>query len=436
MPESTQVELVPISSIIISPTRQRKYFDIGGLIELAQSIKENELIHPLALEEHTNQLVAGERRLRALSDLFEVGVEVIFNTVPLPPFHVPVTRMSHREAVDYYEAELAENTHRHNLTWQEEEYAKARLHAYRLEQTGGKQTFTDTAKEIFPNMEPEARGSYVQAISDAVVVADHLDDPEVASAASKGEALKIIKKKAQEKYFAEQASTILSSGKKESPHTLIKGDATSEIQHLPDSSIDILLTDPPYGVGANRFGDQTFASHEYDDSHESWIPLMSALAINSFTVTKPQAHAFVFCDIRRWEELSSFFSSAGWDVWSRPLIWYKGNIGTLPRPNHGPRFTYETILYAIKGNREQIHVGHDVISIPAVLKPGHAAEKPVELYTELLSRIAHPGDTILDPFCGGGTIFPAADLALCKAVGIEKEEKYYNMALTRMNKGE
>jgi DNA modification methylase len=63
---------------------------------------------------------------------------------------------------------------------------------------------------------------------------------------------------------------------------------------------------------------------------------------------------------------------------------------------------------------------------------GHGAQKPVSLYSDLLKRSTRPGDRVLDPFCGTGTIFPAAHPLKVAATGIELEPAYYGIGVKRI----
>jgi len=61
----------------------------------------------------------------------------------------------------------------------------------------------------------------------------------------------------------------------------------------------------------------------------------------------------------------------------------------------------------------------------------HAAEKPVDLYEDLLLRSAKPGNRVLDPCCGAGPIFPAANRLSLYATGIELDPNLGNISLSR-----
>jgi DNA modification methylase len=121
---------------------------------------------------------------------------------------------------------------------------------------------------------------------------------------------------------------------------------------------------------------------------------------------------------------------ANWTVFPTPLIWDKAN-GMLPFPEHGPRRTYEAILYAWRGDRKTLCIKSDVIRVSPVHDLKVGAQKPVALYLDLLSRSARPGDSVLDCFGGSGPILVAANRMRLAATYIERNEDAYNIALSR-----
>jgi site-specific DNA-methyltransferase (adenine-specific) len=418
---------LPFDSIIIPPERQRRYFDLGKLIELADDIAQNGLLHALVVQDKTNILVAGERRLRAIEILKDTGREFMYAGFPIPLGHVPVTLAHTRDDLGWMEAELSENICRQDLTWQERAAAISRLDAIRKRQSPS-HTPKDTLAEL------QAQGPIgAETVYDALRVADHLTDPDIASAKTQRDAMKVLERKARVQKARELAERFDLEVGSSCPHTALQGDALSLMSKLPDQTFDLLLTDPPYGINAQDHGSQNILAHHYDDSPERWLGLMTLLASESFRACKPQAHAYVFCDINQWDLLSKVFRIAGWDVWPRPMIWSK-SVGILPKPKFGPRYTYEGILFANKGDRPIILEGQpDVLShvIPTQNRI-HGAEKPVALYNDLLRRSVRPGDSVLDPFSGSGTIFPAANLARCRATGIELNPDYYAIGVSRI----
>jgi len=207
------------------------------------------------------------------------------------------------------------------------------------------------------------------------------------------------------------------------------------MQELPESSFDVILTDPPYGIGADEFADsggKAAGSHFYDDSYETWSLLAKHLAVGSFRLAKAEGHCYVFCDIERFIELRSYFIAAGWKTFRTPLIWINPSAVRAPWPEHGPQRKYQCILFAIKGNRPVTRIYGDVLTYSSDSNLGHPAQKPVALYSDLLRRSVRPGDSVLDPFAGTGTIFPAAHEHKCRATGIERDTAACGIASKRL----
>lgn len=421
------METLRLTDIIVSPERQRRYFDLGKLIELADDIASNGLLHAPVVQIGTNILVAGERRLKAIEILHDTERQFMYANEIVPFGCVPVTFAHTRDDLGWMEAELAENITRADLTWQERSAAIARLDRLRRLQNPA-HTKAETLAEIrtVTSISPET-------FSDALILSDHLTDPEIASAKTQRDAMKTLERKAKIEKAKELADRFQMEVGSSCPHTAMKGDCTLLLPEMPAGAFDVLLTDPPYGVNAQDHGGQNLLGHHYDDSPEQWLELMTALASEAFRLCKYQAHAYVFCDINKWELLQRVFRIAGWSPWPRPLIWSK-SVGILPRPHHGPRYTYEAILFATKGERPVVTEGQpDVLAhVMGTMNRIHGAEKPVALYNDLLRRSVRPGDTVLDPFSGSGTIFPAANLARCRATGIELNEDYYAIGVSRL----
>lgn len=425
------MKIIPIESLIIPPNRQRREFDETKIQELAASINSKGLMHPPVVRETPDGyiLVAGERRTRAIKSLHLLDMGVTCNDTFVPAEQIPVTLLGELDALALREAELEENTIRVDLSWQEQASAMAELHALRSDQAaleGKTQTVTATAEEIHGKV---VTGGHITKVSESLIIAKHLHDPDVQKAKSPKEAMKVLRKKADAEHRAKLAETFDTT---KTPHTLIHGDSLVELHNLESGVFDLILTDPPYGVGADTFGDMASTGHEYRDDPEYAKECYGKLAREGFRVTKAKAHAYIFCDIRNFGNIALEFVLAGWDVWERPMIWSKKN-GMLPKPDFGPRLTYEAILFASKGARKVLKVGApDVLEFITEGKNEHGAQKPVALYSELISRSCYPGDHILDCFVGSGTVFPAANGTRTIATGIEISKQYHDLALSRM----
>ena len=473
------MNITKLSSITIPTNRQRREFDAQKLEELKASIelspaRNTQLLHPPVLRREGDKLilVAGETRLKAISDIFALGGSFRYSgkVFSAEAGEIPYTDLGELSPLEAMEAELDENIRRKDLTWQEHAAAVKALHelrtaqaeqaSLRLMRTGEgynvgrvdedsitealgtiQHTVADTAREVLGRGD----GYYQDTIRKELIVAKHLDNPAVAAAKTVNEAFKILKKE-EARADATQRAAAMGSTAVEETYQILNMDC---LVYMADPAnhgkFDVILTDAPYGMGADEFGDGggklAGTDHQYDDSKDSWLKLMAGGYVEggfvpgwcelAYLVAKPEAHAYVFCDFDNFHNLKSWMARAGWDVFRTPLIAYKQNSGRVPRPEHGPRRQYELVLYAIKGGKKVNHIYPDVIPCQGDDNMGHGAQKPVALFQNLLQRSALPGDWVLDSFAGSGPLLEAAANCQCYSVLIEAVPAYYGMILKR-----
>lgn len=433
--------------ILISKDRQRKFFDEASIIDLAASITKNGLIQPIVIRETEEgiHLVAGERRLKAMEWIWNFDQKISCGEYEFAVGCAPCLYLGDIDPVDAYEIELEENIRRADISWQERATATARLLQLRNEQAALQEqppiTPSDLAKELagVPKDTPiGVIASSQQSIVEDLIVARNLDNPLVAKAASKKDAIKIIKSQDEARRNAELSRRVGSTFGVGS-HRLLRGDCLSLMADLPANSFDCILSDPPYGIDAQEFNNSGGltgggdGAHFYDDSHDNWIRLMSGLAVEIDRLSKPECHLYLFCDIDRFQALRDFIGASGqWKVFRTPLIWHNPQGMRAPWPDKGPQRKYQLILFAVKGGRNVTELKGDVLIYPNDPNAGHPAQKPVALLVDLLRRSLRPGDTVLDPFTGSGSIFPAAHSLKISATGIELDESAAGIATKRL----
>lgn len=426
-----------LNQIQIKPERQRSEFEPQAMTELMSSIITVGLQHAVVIRTDENGvwLVAGERRLKAITDIYALGKSFKYDGIKVTQGMIPTVSLGELSLLEAEEAELDENIKRKDLTWQEHAAAVQRLNSLRQKQAtiaGTTHTIADTAEELTGRRD----GSYQAKVKKSIIVANHLNRPAVAEAKTVDEAYKILKKEVEREKNIELAHQVGKSFSAER-HEIYHMDCLTYMAEPSNAErFDVILTDPPYGMNAQDFnsgaGKMTGISHSYDDSFESWFKLMKDWSLLSFKVAKPQAHAYIFCDIDNFCLLKTTMIEAGWYVFRTPLIHYKPGSGRVPLPDRGPRRQYELILYAIKGNKPVTHIYPDVIATQADESSGHGAQKPVALFENLLQRSVKPGDEVLDSFAGSGTIIPACHKFQCKAVAIEQDAGSYGLCLKRL----
>lgn len=406
--------------------RQREVFKDESIQELANSIARIGLIHaPVVTKDR--RLVAGERRLRALRLLesreFLYGGESFSYPESIPAHVVP-----YEDPKLLYEIELEENLRRENLTPMEQAKAIARLHQVRQQQIPT-QTVKDTAKEVAKLQGKEPTSNDEVLVAESLLVDGFADDPEVQKAAKTS--LRKAAKLARKKLELEFLST-LKTEQTSNYFRVFGGDAGMVMEAFEPGTYDILLFDPPYGVEANKFGEQAHGlGHQYEDSFDTACLFLDKIMAN-LRIFKENFHVLMFCSPDLFNDWKMYYENHNFKVWPRPLIWAKGT-GHLPVPDRGPRYTYENILFAARGSRRVAKVANDVFQVSPVRDKIHAAEKPVELLRQLVEFVAQPGDRILDPCCGSGPIFPAAKGLEIFVDGIELDEKYYHVAKEKAN---
>jgi len=410
------MQFVKLSEIQVEPSRFRKTIEEEPLQELMESILEHGLLHPLVVRSTPEglKLVSGERRLRALDRLYSQGKTVRFGDVEVPPGCVPVLVVD-RPELQARALELEENLRRVDLPWQEKVAAIAAIHEMKRAERED-WTMKDTAELL---AEKGVKAS-VPTVRQAVILNRYLSHPEIGRAPSQREALRRLCRVAEL-----QLRQAIAKRDPDSPlankFVFRQVDAREGLRAI-EEPVDVYIVDPPYHAGKH-----TFWEAQPPDNWGHLSVLLSEVA-QLMAEKGPSAHAYVFCDIRRFADLAELMAKAGWRVWARPFIWVRE--GTQLKYTVGHVHAYEAILFAVHGARSLANMGPDVILCPGV--PGGKDQKPVELYVELLRRSAYPASVVCDPFCGSGPVFGAAHRLGLKAYGFDTDPGAAAMVLERL----
>lgn len=435
----------------IPDNRIRKEFDEDKLEELTDSIAERGIIHPPVFRKTDDgflELVAGERRVRAMRPLIDIGKQIktagAEDSQVAPPGKIPALLLSEMDEYDTRMVELEENVIRDDITWQEKVRAEAEINAIwtRTRSTDEKQwTEKDTGMELYDEMEPQ---SAKNRIRQSTLLAENLDDPMIAKADNPTTAMKLLKRKREAEVSATFADFMRENISEDEMIQMHKGDCLEGLTAYDGEPFDLFVMDPPYGIDAQTFkqGDRTQTEslfrHKYDDSRESFEQLMYRLVPLITERSAEQAITYHFCDIQRWNFLVKLYEEHGWNVWKWPMIYYKRGKGLAPSPELGPQRRYEMILYANKGKKRLRYVKSDVLGLEDSGKKMpekrlHAASKPVQIMHDLIDRSAASGERVCDPFMGSGPVPLACKRLSMYFVGWELDEDTYNRALVRVS---
>jgi DNA methylase len=191
------------------------------------------------------------------------------------------------------------------------------------------------------------------------------------------------------------------------------------LEHTEWLTADVLVTDPPYGVPGGRVGKHPAGGHQtHADAH--WDSITTRDAALTLWGLKPRA---VFG--------SPTTQSPGHR--GTPVIWDKGDdpgMGDHTWP-FGP--SYELIW--INGEGWNGKRRNSILRSPRLTTDarnnGHPTPKPVPLMETIISYA--PAGVIADPFAGSGSTLVAAKALRRKAIGVELEERYCEIAANRLS---
>lgn len=192
-------------------------------------------------------------------------------------------------------------------------------------------------------------------------------------------------------------------------NTVWLGDNRHVLASMPDETVDLILTDPPYNINYKsnrRVKNAKFKHLANDNNGEDWIP---HFAREAFRVLKPDRHLYCFCRHDTYPEFIAALQDAGFKL-KRTLIWVKNNHGSGDlRGDYAPQD--EWIIYCHKGRRVLNGKREsNVLMFPklSTKHQKHSTEKPVELLKKLIRKSTHEGELVLDPFAGSGSTMQAA----------------------------
>ena len=389
---------IPISQIQIPERFRIEYGDLTGLKD---SISTHGLIAPV-LVDITNgvpTLVAGMRRLLAHQQLDETEIEV-------------VTREGMSE-LERRELEYEENKRRKDFTWPEEVRALAAIADLRRS-SGMATTLSSMSEDLDASL---GKLSEDLALSEAMKVY-----PELEKEKSRDAAVKKMRRLKDEEWRAALAAV---TEHKSDRCVLHHADSREVLASMETDSIDLIITDPPWGVSYDENPQaQETGLKLFDDSNLSAFKLLTDLLPDLWRVLKPEAHAYFFFATRFYSQTFSLLSHR-FDVHPIPLVWVKpGGYNLSPLGRFTPN--YETIFWCRKGVRGMERASLATFSYPAPSDRVHPAQKPTDLLRELVQISSREGEVVLDPFGGSGATGVAALREGRKVVLVEQVKVYFD----------
>jgi site-specific DNA-methyltransferase (adenine-specific) len=220
------------------------------------------------------------------------------------------------------------------------------------------------------------------------------------------------------------------------PHRLIVGDATDSAlwEALPSS--DMLVTDPPYGIGYTGGPGADRVPIVGDDTADAAVAVIGPVLDQWLARSEHGAMMYMFGPSGpEMVPLIVMLDARGLYRWG--LVWVKDHA-TFGRADFHQR--HEMIFYGWNPNGPRKHppptrTETTVLEYPRPkTSPDHPTQKPLPLISRLVELGSSEGDVVLDPFAGSGTTLVAAAKTGRIGVGFEREPGYANVALERLEK--
>lgn len=207
----------------------------------------------------------------------------------------------------------------------------------------------------------------------------------------------------------------------------ISGDCLDVMKYIPNHSIDLILTDPPYFAPAVHYQTRTKFSRRVADIGilESFVKI----AFKEFArIIRSTGSIYMFCNGESYPLF--FYHLYPFCRKIRVLVWDKGVKGALGF-GYTWRHQHELILFGVMADSKHIPTGDgDVLRCSAVpvLDRQHQAQKPVELFEKIIRKSTEAGMIVFDPFAGVGTTAISATNTGRRYICIDISEEYCKTA--------
>lgn len=231
---------------------------------------------------------------------------------------------------------------------------------------------------------------------------------------------------------------------------LLKGDCIKTMRSIPDGSIDSIITDPPYNIGLfmherntnlKKMRENQFAYAGWDNmEYREWKRNMSRFLAQCARILKKRGSLIIFMSVIKVADIIDLATKQGF-YYKTTGVWHKTN--PMPR-NMNLHFVNSTecwIYFIYRGTSGTFNnngeVKHDFLEssvCPASEKKfgNHPTQKPLKILKELISCVSNPNDLVLDPFMGSGSTCVACAELGRRYIGIELDDKYYEIANKRI----
>lgn len=215
--------------------------------------------------------------------------------------------------------------------------------------------------------------------------------------------------------------------------SIINTDAFSMLYDIPDGSIELIVTDPPYESleKHRKIGTTTRLKHSKASSND-WFDIFpnskfEELFAQFYRILTNNSHFYLFCDSETMFVAKPIAERIGFKFW-KPIVWDKQKIGM----GYHYRARYEFILFFEKGKRKLRDLSIPDILAADRIRGGYPTEKPVEISEILIKQSTMDGGKVLDPFMGSGSTGVAAVKNCRNFIGSDKCLEAFDITRSRL----
>ncbi len=212
-------------------------------------------------------------------------------------------------------------------------------------------------------------------------------------------------------------------------NTILHGDSLELMKDIPDNSVDLILSDPPFGqnIGYGR-GELGHRYIENDDNLD-WLP---TFVEEAYRILEDKGHCVLFWQWRTYSQLETEMIDKGFTI-KTVGIWdkLKGGLGD------GLVEQYEQIIFFRKGKARQNFYRPNIFKenrSGGGSRPDHPHQKPVKILKEIIELCSNKGDVVIDPFSGSGSTAMACINSDRQFLGMEIDKNYHQLSLNNVNK--
>ena len=236
---------------------------------------------------------------------------------------------------------------------------------------------------------------------------------------------------------------------------LLQGDCLERMKDIPDGSVDMVLTDPPYGTTACKWDSIIPLEPMWEQLKRVIKPngaiVMTASQPFTTTLIASNMKMFKYCWVWEKSKATGHLNSK-----KRPLVKHEGIVvfygkqccynpqglikkdkPTISKGNRGIKGDGSSgDCYGVaKRDAVQTHTNYPLSIVRSVVeqKPVHPTQKPVALMEYLIKTYTNEGDTVLDFTMGSGTTGVACKSLNRNFIGIELDEQYFKIAQERIS---